>query len=65
MSKRKITIEIEVETMSSWDVDYTPEFTSKLQLKIGEVIQKETKRWNRWNGIKMLLSVSTNKNETL
>jgi hypothetical protein len=44
---------------------YTPEFTSKLQLKIGEVIQKETKRWNRWNGIKMLLSVSTNKNETL
>jgi hypothetical protein len=65
MSKRKITIEIEVETMSSWDVDYTPEFTSKLQLKINEVIQKETKRWNRWNGIKMLLSVSTNKNETL
>ena len=62
---RKITIEIEVETMSSWDVDYTPEFTSKLQLKINEVIQKETKRWNRWNGIKMLLSVSTNKNETL
>ena len=65
MPKRKLTIEVEVETMGSWDVDYTPEFTSKLQLKIGDVIQKETKRWNRWHGVKMLLSVSTNKNERL
>ena len=34
MAKRKITIEIEVDSMNTYDVDYTPEFTTKLQISI-------------------------------
>jgi hypothetical protein len=65
MAKRKITIEIEVDSMNTYDVDYTPEFTTKLQISIADTIQKELKNWNRLHQNKMLLSVSTNKNEKL
>jgi hypothetical protein len=65
MAKRKITIEIEVDCMNLYDTDYTPEFTTKLQLAITEVIQKETRKWNRWTDSKMSLSLISNKNEKL
>jgi hypothetical protein len=64
MAKRKITIEIEVETMNSWDTDYTPEFTSRLQLAITDTIQKETRKWNRFNR-SMRISLLSNKNEVI
>lgn len=65
MTKRKITIEIEVDRMNLYDTDYVPEFTTKLQLEITEVIQKETRKWNRWHDNKMSLSLISNKNEKI
>jgi hypothetical protein len=65
MSKRKITIEIEVESMGIYDCVHLKEFTIKLQSAISDVVQIQTKKWNRFAGSKVCLTLSSNKNETV
>lgn len=65
MAKRKITIEIEVESIGIYDHVHLKEFTIKLQSAITDTVQKETKRWNRFASSKVCLSLSLNKNEVL
>jgi hypothetical protein len=65
MAKRKVTIEIEVESMGLYDSVQLKEFTIKVQSVISDAVQKETKRWNRFADSKMCLTLSSNKNEVL
>jgi hypothetical protein len=65
MAKRKITIEIEAESMGVYDSVHLKEFTIKLQSAISDVVQIQTKKWNRFASSKVCLTLSSNKNEIL
>lgn len=64
MRKQKITIEIEIESMYTFDLDYTPEFSSKLQRAINKKVNRKIASWNFWSNNKMRLTRILNKCES-
>lgn len=66
MAKRKITIEIEVDSLTSYTSNDTAikQFTNELQLEISKTINKKTRRWNIWN-TKMVLAFVVIKTEQI
>lgn len=65
MGKKKITIEIEIEKMNSFDLDYTSEFSSKLQRAINRKVNRKFLHWNFWcSSYKMRLVRISNKCES-
>ncbi len=65
MRKQKITIEIEIESMNTFDLDYTGEFSSKLQRAINKKVNRKIVSWNFWfSSCKMRLTRISNKCES-
>jgi hypothetical protein len=64
MRKQKITIEIEIESMNTFDLDYTGEFSSKLQRAINKKVNRKIVSWNFWSNNKMRLTRILNKCES-